>query len=61
VIPRVRVNESYPYNLGHSLICTYRHVADLTELLEAEQTEIIQNSSSAYAMKVSESPKCQGV
>ena len=40
----------YPYNVGHLLICTYRHVADLTELLEAERNEIL--NLSAHAMEV---------
>ena len=30
----------YPYNPGHLLICPYRHVADYTELTEAETTEV---------------------
>ena len=40
----------YPYNAGHLLICTYRHVADLTELSDEERNEII--SLTAHAMKV---------
>lgn len=40
----------YPYNAGHMLICTYRHVADLTELTEAEGNEIYALTSAA--MKV---------
>ena len=30
----------YPYNPGHLLICTYRHVADFTDLTDDERTEI---------------------
>jgi ATP adenylyltransferase len=30
----------YPYNAGHLLICTNRHVADLTDLTKAERDEI---------------------
>jgi ATP adenylyltransferase len=30
----------YPYNPGHLLICPYRHVADLTDLSEAELSEL---------------------
>jgi len=30
----------YPYNAGHLLICTYRHIADLTDLTKEERDEI---------------------
>ena len=40
----------YPYNAGHLLICSYRHVADLTELEEIERNEIFALTS--HAMKV---------
>ncbi|MFC7330213.1 HIT family protein [Marinactinospora rubrisoli] len=30
----------YPYNSGHLLVCPYRHVADYTELDEAEVAEV---------------------
>lgn len=40
----------YPYNAGHLLICTYRHVADLTELTELERNEIF--ALTATAMQV---------
>lgn len=40
----------YPYNAGHLLVCTYRHVADLTDLHAQEQAEIL--ALSAQAMKV---------
>lgn len=30
----------YPYNPGHLLICPYRHVADYTDLNEAETVEL---------------------
>jgi len=39
----------YPYNAGHLLICSYRHVADLTELSQDERNEIFELS--AHAMK----------
>ena len=40
----------YPYNAGHLLICAYRHVADLTELTNAERNEIFELT--AHSMKV---------
>lgn len=40
----------YPYNSGHLLICTYRHVADLTELVAEERNEIL--SLTSHAMRV---------
>jgi len=39
----------YPYNAGHVLICSYRHVADLTDLNDEERNEILELS--ARAMK----------
>jgi ATP adenylyltransferase len=30
----------YPYNAGHLLVCPYRHVADYTELDDAETAEV---------------------
>lgn len=30
----------FPYNTGHLLVCPWRHVADYTELTDAERTEI---------------------
>ena len=30
----------YPYNPGHLLVCPYRHVADYTELDDAETAEV---------------------
>ena len=30
----------YPYNAGHVLVCPYRHVADYTDLTEAETAEV---------------------
>jgi ATP adenylyltransferase len=35
----------YPYNAGHLLICTNRHVADLTELTDSERNEILELSA----------------
>lgn len=40
----------YPYNPGHLLICTYRHVADLTELSDSESSEM--STLAATAMRV---------
>ena len=37
----------YPYNPGHTLICTYRHVADLTELSDEERIEMFAFTSRA--------------
>ena len=39
----------YPYNPGHMLICTYRHVADYTDLTPAEREEMA--NFTAHAMK----------
>jgi ATP adenylyltransferase len=30
----------YPYNPGHLMVCPYRHVADYTDLSEAETVEV---------------------
>jgi ATP adenylyltransferase len=40
----------YPYNAGHLLVCTFRHVAELPELTESERSEV--TSLTAHAMKV---------
>jgi ATP adenylyltransferase len=40
----------YPYNPGHLLVCPYRHVADLTELTDAERDEV--GVLTATAMRV---------
>jgi len=40
----------YPYNAGHLLTCTYRHVAELPDLSEAERNEMF--ALTAHAMKV---------
>ena len=37
----------YPYNSGHLMICPYRHVADYTELDEAETTELAEHTKRA--------------
>jgi ATP adenylyltransferase len=37
----------YPYNAGHVLICTYRHVADFTDLTTDESAEIVALTQSA--------------
>jgi ATP adenylyltransferase len=39
----------YPYNPGHLLVCAFRHVADLTDLSDAERSEI--SALTAHAMK----------
>lgn len=39
----------YPYNPGHLLVCTFRHVADLTDLSEQERDEI--SALTAHAMR----------
>lgn len=39
----------YPYNPGHLLVCAYRHVADLTDLSDAERNEI--SALTAHAME----------
>ena len=40
----------YPYNSGHLLVCPYRHVADYTELTQAEVDEVA--SLTRTAMRV---------
>ena len=30
----------YPYNAGHLMVCPYRHVADYTDLTQAEAAEL---------------------
>ena len=40
----------YPYNPGHLLVCPYRHVADYTELDDAETIELA--AFTAKAMRV---------
>src|SRR2546430_16703137 len=37
----------YPYNSGHLMVCPYRHVADYTELDEAETIELAQHTKLA--------------
>jgi ATP adenylyltransferase len=32
----------FPYNAGHLLVCPYRHVADYTDLTEAEVLEVAE-------------------
>lgn len=48
----------YPYNPGHLLVCPYRHVADYTELDQAETTELGRFSQAAMATvrRVSSAP-----
>ena len=40
----------YPYNAGHLLVCTNRHVAELPELTPSERNEVSELTS--HAMKV---------
>lgn len=40
----------YPYNAGHMLVCTYRHVSDYTDLTTAERAEL--GELTAAAMRV---------
>jgi len=40
----------YPYNAGHLLVCTNRHVAELPELTDSERNEV--QSLTAHGMKV---------
>jgi ATP adenylyltransferase len=37
----------YPYNPGHLMVCPYRHVADYTDLNEAETVELAQFTQAA--------------
>jgi ATP adenylyltransferase len=40
----------YPYNSGHVLVCPYRHVADYTELTDAEVAEVAQLTRTAMGV-----------
>lgn len=37
----------YPYNSGHLMICPYRHVADYTDVTEAETAELARFTKAA--------------
>jgi ATP adenylyltransferase len=37
----------YPYNSGHLMVCPYRHVADYTELTDAETAELAEYTKRA--------------
>ena len=37
----------YPYNPGHVMVCPYRHVADYTDLDEAETVELARFTQTA--------------
>ena len=41
---------TFPYNSGHLLVAPYRHVATLTDLEEAEFTELLQLAVRAQAV-----------
>jgi ATP adenylyltransferase len=40
----------YPYNPGHLMVCPYRHVADYTELTDAEAMELARFSQMAMTV-----------
>lgn len=49
----------YPYNNGHMLVCTYRHVSSYDELTVAETSELAQLTQ--QAMRVArQTLKCHG-
>jgi len=39
----------YPYNPGHLMVCPYRHVADYTDLDEAETVELARFTQTAMS------------
>ncbi len=40
----------YPYNPGHLMVCPYRHVADYTDLTDAETAELARFSQTAMTV-----------
>lgn len=47
----------YPYNPGHLLICTYRHIADYTDLSGSERDELARFTSKAMrALRAASKP-----
>jgi ATP adenylyltransferase len=49
----------YPYNSGHLLVCTYRHVADYPDLTEAEILDIATLTQTAMGV-LREASNAQG-
>lgn len=49
----------YPYNPGHLLICSYRHVPDLTTMTAVERGEMTELTTAAMAT-LSEVKNCDG-
>lgn len=49
----------YPYNAGHLLICTYRHVADYPDLSEEEVLDVARLTRTAMAV-LREASRAQG-
>ncbi len=40
----------YPYNPGHLMVVPYRHIADYTELTDAEATELVRYTQRAMSV-----------
>ena len=50
----------YPYNAGHVLICPYRHVADYTDLTQAETAELAEFTKRAIGAPCAQASGAQG-